>query len=234
MRRKAAVTGLVSLVVLLFGTVALFAVEEGSAAKEKAEPGMMRGGMMGQGMMGEGMMVGGMGPMCPMCAQMMQMKGRGAGAEKLLLLADKLQLSPEQKEELAELKLEQKVKMIELKAEAEKAEARLEGLLSAEETDLAAVRKLVFEIAEVRGELEFGKIEGTVKAKRLLTEEQRDKLKELSAKGMMPGMGSGMKGGPMMQGEGSGMKGGQMMQGERSGMKQGGMMKPAEEGSATK
>ena len=97
MRRKVAVAGLVSLVALLFGTVALFAVEAGSAAKEEAAPatmphgmmghGMRGGGMMGPGMM-EGMMEGGMGMACPMCGKMMQMKGRGAGAEKLLLLAD--------------------------------------------------------------------------------------------------------------------------------------------------
>ena len=133
-----------------------------------------------------------------------------------------------------ELKLEQKLRTIELKAETEMAEARLEGLLAAEEIDLGAVRKSVSEIAEGRGELEFAKIEGVVKAKRLLTDEQRKKLKQLLAKGMMPRMGSGTKGGQMMQGMGSGTKGGQMMQGEGSGMKQGGMMKPAEEGSGTK
>ena len=76
MRRKVAVAGLVSLVALLFGTVALFAVEAGSAAKEEAAPGMMGRGMMGEGMMGPGMMGGGMRMACPMFGKMMQMKER--------------------------------------------------------------------------------------------------------------------------------------------------------------
>jgi len=229
--------GIVSMVVLLVGAVGLFALEDQPGVEQEEEgcgmmgQGMMGGGKMGPGMMhggmmGEGMMGGGMGMMCPMGGRMMRMMGKGAGAEEVLLLADKLGLSPEQRKQLSDLKLQQQLKTIELKAEVEKAEARLEALLAAEEIDLDAARKAVQEVADAGAELQFARIEGTVKAKQVLTPEQREKLRGLKqmhgGRGMMCGGGLETKeeGAPTPR--------------ERSGMKRGGRMPQMEEGSGSR
>ncbi len=228
MKHSAAIVGAVVVAALVFGTLGLLAAEQGSAAKEEATPrprsmmtpGMMRG-MPEGGMMGPQMMGGPMESMCPMCWKSMHMRGMGADAEKILLMSDKLRLSPEQKNQLSALKTEQKMKAIELRAELEKAQVKLEQLVEAEEIDLDAVRKAVGDVADARGKLEFAAIEDAVKASRLLNDEQRKKLKELTMMGMGPQMGSTAKGEGMMMREGSGMK-------------PEGMMRQQEEGSGTR
>jgi hypothetical protein len=143
---------------------------------------MMQGGMMGQGMM------------CPMCGQMMEggmmggmMHGAMMGADmpnaqKLLALADDLKLKDEQIKSLKTLSLNSQKGAIRKNADLAIAKLELNSLLGQEEIDLAQVQQKVREVANLEAELKIAHIEASIEAKKVLTEEQRALLKDISTK----------------------------------------------------
>lgn len=177
------------------------------------------GGMMGGGMMGGGMMGGMMDGMeCPMCPQdgMMGQKGMMGGKmmghmgrdghmmtpgphfDRMYTVAvKKLGLTADQKKKTDALKSDYQKKAIRSKAELQVAEVELKDLLSADPVSLEKVRQKLNDIAAKKTELRFLWIKTLEDFKKVLTPEQKEKLKDMtSGMGMMgKGAGMGMMGG---------------------------------------
>lgn len=97
--------------------------------------------------------------------------------EFILSNAGELDLSPEQLKELKSSLLKARLEGIELRAEQEKAGVRLEAALDQEKVNLDAVKELIYGAAEAQAALHYLHIALCVKAKEMLTEEQRGRLK---------------------------------------------------------
>jgi len=94
----------------------------------------------------------------------------------------RLNLTAEQKEKIADLRLTFKEETLELRAELRKKNLELQKLLLKESPDVTRVYGLVDEMAPIQAEIRKKTIEFWLNLKSLLTREQLDKL---------PGLGSG-------------------------------------------
>lgn len=163
-----------------------------------------------------GMMGGHMGEM------MKGMMGMGEnpwfhhGVSMTLMNAEKLGLSDKQKEQLEDLKDKYTKEIIRQDAERQIAEMDMDKILKADDTDLSKVKDALKKVEGIETQIRYIRIEAFTEARKVLTEEQKGKLKKLMEKpvapmmkemmgGMMEGMGE-MMGGGMMGGE-SGEKG---------------------------
>ena len=159
-----------------------------------------------------GMMEGHMGEM------MKGMMGMGEnpwfhhGVSLTLMNAEKLGLNNKQKEQLEELKTKYTKEIIRQDAESQIAEMDVEQLLKAEDTDLAKVKDALKKAEGIDTQIRYIRIEAFIEARKLLTEEQKGKLKKLMEKPVAPMMMKEMMG-EMMKGMGE-MMGGGMMGGE--------------------
>lgn len=158
--------------------------------------GGMQGGMMQGGMMGGqgGMMQGGM--MCPMCGQMMKggmMQGMMGGGmmdqmhkmptpQMLLSLTDELKLDEEQIKSIQKIGFDLQKEVIRKNADRSIAGVELNALLCQDEIDLGQAQQKIQQIATLMGELRIAQIKASIEAKKVLTEEQQEKMKELMMK----------------------------------------------------
>jgi Spy/CpxP family protein refolding chaperone len=153
-------------------------------------PGQGRGLMMRRGR--------GMDPAAPMPP------GRGRGrmmgrTDILLRLADKLELSEEQREEIKGIFSGHQKDAIKMKADLELAGVELRELMMQEEPDLDAIEDQIRNIANLGAQMKFSQIKALVDAKSVLTEEQQETLKKTLKDGASRMMGrrrgrSGMRG----------------------------------------
>jgi Spy/CpxP family protein refolding chaperone len=131
-------------------------------------PGMM----MGCGGYCGGMMSGGEHP------------GMFLGMEKELGLSD------EQVSKLKDMRMKREKQAIQDRAELDIMELELRDLMSEDEIDLKAVDGKIDKISALKGKIRKDGIHAMVDAKKVLTAEQRKKLREMKGRGM--GMGTGM------------------------------------------
>jgi len=123
-------------------------------------------------------------------------KGR---TEKLTFIPwSRLDLTTEQKENIAHLRLTFRETTLELRTELARDRLKIQKLLLEESPDLARVYDLVDEITPIQAEIQKKGIEFSLELKSLLTEEQLEKLPGLSLGRAFGGrMGYGM---PMVHG----------------------------------
>lgn len=168
---------------------------------------------MGQGM-GEGMMGGQMREM------MRDVMGMGSnpwfryGVTLTLQNAEKLGLTDKQKEQLEDVRIKYTKEIIRQDAEIDIAEMDLDKLLKEPAVDTAKVRDTLKKIYDMKAQMRYLRVEAFVEARKVLTDEQREKLKKLMEKPVAPMMmmemmemmgGMGRK----MEGMGGGMMGGE-------------------------
>jgi len=110
----------------------------------------------------------------------------------------RLDLTTEQKENIANLRLTFEEKTLELRTELARDRLKIQKLLLEESPDLARVYDLVDEITAIQAEIQKKGIEFSLKLKSLLTEQQLEKLPGLGLGRAFGGrMGYGM---PMVHG----------------------------------
>ena len=97
-----------------------------------------------------------------------------------LQLADRIELTPEQRKTLEELFFEAQKYSAQSEADLDVADAELRRLLTREQIDLAAVRAKIKEIEAVRTDAGMRKIETVLKAINTLTHEQHLKVMVLA------------------------------------------------------
>lgn len=105
-------------------------------------------------------------------------RGRQA-FEFFLGLREKLGLTDEQVDKLKAIKLEHGKVAIKTRAELKIKELELRELMQATESDEFAIKTKVKEIEELRTQLMMNRINGRLEARKVLTEKQLKKLKEL-------------------------------------------------------
>ncbi|MCK4283578.1 MAG: hypothetical protein KAX44_04605 [Candidatus Brocadiae bacterium] len=99
--------------------------------------------------------------------------------EFLLAHTGELDLSADQIKELKDLRLRLRLQAIELQAGRSKAQVQLEAALDEKDVDLESVKKLLHEAGTCEIELRYLAIETAVKAKRVLTDGQIERLNEM-------------------------------------------------------
>lgn len=134
------------------------------------------------------------------------------GVSLTLMNSEKLGLSDKQKDQLDDLRDKYTKDIIRQDAERQIAEMDLEKILKADDIDLSKVKDALKKTEGIETQIRYIRIEAFVEARKVLTDEQRGKLKKLMEKPMAPMMMREMMG-EMMEGMG-GMMGGGMMGGE--------------------
>ncbi|HKZ58100.1 MAG TPA: periplasmic heavy metal sensor [Thermodesulfovibrionales bacterium] len=205
---------------LVFISVILF-VFTISAYAQMGMMGSQQGGQMGQGMMGEmpmmncpmqqmqgqGMMQGGQ----PMMEQGMMggMMGMGRkcmgrfnpwfqyGVTLILENSAKLELRDGQKDKLDNTRRKYTKDIIRQDAEIRVAEIDLEALLKKPEINLSEIKEVLKKIGNMETQVEYLRIEAFTEARKILTDDQRKKLKKLME--MPAPMMRGMMGGPPVE-----------------------------------
>jgi Spy/CpxP family protein refolding chaperone len=100
----------------------------------------------------------------------------------VLDLADKLELTDVQRDQIRDLQREHKRQTIERRAEIEVAEMDLETLESADTPDLAAMRAQLEELAGLKIDEQIAGMQLEQEIRQVLTQEQRDQLDDIDAK----------------------------------------------------
>ncbi len=108
--------------------------------------------------------------------------GKEWSAKHTLNLANRLNLTAEQKEKIANLRLTFKEETLDLYSQLARKRLEIQKLLREESLDLTRVYGLVDEMAPIQAEIQKKAIEFGLKVKNLLTKEQLEKL---------PGLGFG-------------------------------------------
>jgi Spy/CpxP family protein refolding chaperone len=208
MKKKIGIT----LMVLLFSFAIFAIVVSAQDRMGKSEEGIQnpvppdRQGMTGgPNMMGMGMMGGQNMPDMMGNGTMMGMRGPGGRGPMgmrpqrgmMMRLADKLNLSKEQRDELKDMFTNNRKDMIRRKADLEIARVEMQELLSQDEPDMSAIKGKIQDVANLEAEMKFSQIQKWMDAKKVLTEEQQKELKDMMKKGpdqvMNNRMGMGMR-----------------------------------------
>ncbi len=183
MRRPWVLVGVIALGVVLSGVVfgqmkeiKIIMAEPGSEEMEETEMEIQvltteEGGLLsmlgGCGKMGHEMMIGHcMGP-----GMMKNVKG----VDYYLCCKEMVGLTDEQVESLKSLKDSNQRGLIKMKADLELAMLDLDNVLDEDEIDLSQAKKLTQKIADLRAKMQYSKIEASVKARQVLTQEQLEK-----------------------------------------------------------
>ncbi len=127
------------------------------------------------------------------------------------MLGEKLGLSAEQKDQIHKIVLDTRKKNIEAEAKGKIARIELHELLGADTPDQKKLDAKIAELSQVHETMLRSRVETMLAIQKVLTPEQRAKMKELRPLGM----GAGMRG--RMGGHGSGMRAPHHMR-QRSGM----------------
>ncbi|KPJ48422.1 hypothetical protein AMJ40_07515 [candidate division TA06 bacterium DG_26] len=139
-------------------------------------PGALQVMMMGKG--GDMMFGPGMG-----CDTMMH-GGKHKCAGGLIGMREELGLTDAQVKKLKSMKMNQKKKAIDDRAEIQKMELELHEVMSEDEIDIKAVNSIIDKIAAKKAKMQKNCIRGMVDARKVLTSEQKKKLKTCKGAGM--------------------------------------------------
>ncbi len=104
--------------------------------------------------------------------------GKGFATWRFLEHARELGLSEEQKTKLKDIAFNTKQEMIDLKAALQKEKLQLKKLLSAEEPSPREIKRQLEAIAQAEVNIKYKRITSMIEAKNVLTEEQRELLRE--------------------------------------------------------
>lgn len=147
-------------------------------------PNQQRGMMMQGGMM-QGMMSGGM---CPMCGQMMDqnmpMQRCGRMINMLPNMQQQLSLDDDQVDELMDLQSEFKKQQIDYATELQKKQMSMRNMLD-DNVSSDKVKNQIEECSEIRTDMTIAAYETVNKMKSVLTDEQKEQLKNMMQRGMM-------------------------------------------------
>lgn len=178
MKRLNVILSIIIVMALVAG--GLVVAQETDVTGKDADPqfrgmrGRGRGQMMGRGGQMHGMGYGG------------QMRGMGRGRRGgpgrmsgLLRLADEVDLSEAQRDELSEIFTSHRKDTIKRKAEIELAKVDLQKLARQEEPDMDAVEAQLRKIADLQVEMKLSQIKVRVDPRDVLTEEQKTALKKI-------------------------------------------------------
>ena len=155
-------------VVLLLGTMSVGIASSHEVYPQRGMPMMghrmmiRRGTMMGQADMG--------------CCMVMGFVG---GASFYLSYSEELGLSDAQIRDLKSIRDTYEKNAVKIRADLDILTLELRHVLDKEEIDLSKVKELNRQIESIRAEMRFKNIEAFVKAKQVLTKEQRKKLGRL-------------------------------------------------------
>jgi len=131
----------------------------------------------------------GMGPGMMSDEEMMEKRGQGSGygmggmhgsCISYMLLMEELDLNETQAEKLKEIKNNYKKEQIRLKADKKIAHIEYGEALAEETVNLKEVEKIVKKIADIKTKLLMNAAEASANARKILTKEQRAKVKELA------------------------------------------------------
>lgn len=184
MKRKTGIT----LTIIILGFVFLLSFAIAQEMKDKPNRDVQRpmglgmARMGGTGMRGMGPMhrqgAGGSGPM-----GMMHRRGMMGNPDALMRLADKLELSEGQRNEIKDMFTTHRKDMIRRNADLELAQVELQELMSQDKPDLGAIKEKINHIAALEAEVKFSQVKLQIEAKNVLTEDQQEKLKDLVKNG---------------------------------------------------
>jgi Spy/CpxP family protein refolding chaperone len=179
------------LAMVLAGLLAVAGIVIAQEMKEKEE--VNQPPAMGRGM---GRMTGRPGMMMRMGrGPMMRHGGMPGRMDMLGRLADRLDLSEEQRDEIKDVLTAHQKDMIQQKADRELAEVELRELVQSDDPDLDAIEEQIKEIANLEAQTRYSQIKAMVDARSVLTDEQKEALKKLQkdrpARMMRRGAGRG-------------------------------------------
>jgi len=97
----------------------------------------------------------------------------------LLALADELELTQEQKDQLKEFRLDFKLKNVDRKAELEKAEIMLRKLMMDDDASESQVMRAIDEVSRLKADIHKARYTQRQAMKSVLTDEQQERVKEL-------------------------------------------------------
>ena len=117
------------------------------------------------------------------------------------MMAEKLGLSAEQKEQIRKITLDARKKNIEVEAKGKVARIELHELMAADAPDQHKINAKITELSQTHETLLRSRVETMLAVKKILTPEQRAKMKELRP------FGPGMHGRMGKPGQGQGMMG---------------------------
>jgi Spy/CpxP family protein refolding chaperone len=100
------------------------------------------------------------------------------GPDCLLMHASVLGLTDDQQNELKELQFAAKKKMIDLKAAMQKEQLEMQELMSADDLNASAIKRQLDAVASAHTDVKFEMISTMIAARKVLTKEQRELLKE--------------------------------------------------------
>jgi Spy/CpxP family protein refolding chaperone len=100
----------------------------------------------------------------------------------LLSLAGELKLEEDQVKSIQEIGFALQKEVIRKKADRSIAGVELNALMCQDEIDLEQVQQKIQQMATLEGELRIAQIKASIEAKKVLTEEQQAKVKELMMK----------------------------------------------------
>lgn len=103
----------------------------------------------------------------------------GMGLDRLLRLADRLELTEAQQERLEKLRYDFKMEMVDTRADLQKAKIELKTLMHKDDASTSAVNSAIDDVAGKGAAMSKLRFAHRSEAKSLLTAEQQAKLKEL-------------------------------------------------------
>lgn len=194
MKRLVVFAGIVA--ILMLGVLAAFAMQtEEKKAAEKPTPQAMRPGMAVQPeTMGPEMMQRRMGQMMDQQEMRERMQQRMARMTKMralqMILAHQqaLGLSDDQMKTIKQVRTDSEKEEISNHSALRKAEMEFDSLVAADELNMEAIEKKAKEIGVLEAEAKLIPIRSSNKVMNILTPEQKEKFKELSASMMREGM----------------------------------------------
>lgn len=150
---------------------------------------------------------------CPMMNQPMDMNPQMGGRNQMMMwerMAKELDLSSEQKKQIETVMLDNKKTEIKLRSDLEIQRIELLMLFKNPKSTDEKIKEAAKKIGSIQAALEEAKIDGILKAKKILSPEQQEKAIDLfmQIRSCNMGMGSAGMQAPMM---GQGMMRGQMM-----------------------
>ena len=167
-------TLVITSVVLILGLIILLSFAFSQDMMKKSDDEARRPARVGMARMGRPEMRGmGMAPHL----------GMMGNPGMLMRLADKLELSEGQRNEIKDMLTNNRKSMIRSKADIEVAKVDLQRLMDEREPDLGAIKNKINDIASLEAEAKFSQIKFQVEVKNVLTKEQHERLKELMKDG---------------------------------------------------
>lgn len=124
-------------------------------------------------------------------------------------MAEFLELSEEQIDQLNELRQEGRSQMTDLRKEMLRIRNQIQGEVLKDSPDVARLKKLTAKKGEIRAQMELARLEHRLAMREILTEEQRDKMMMRRGHGRRGGFRDGVHGfGHGRMGSGRGPRGG--------------------------